>query len=163
MSVCATAGDVRPLQERGRRLLAKGCTDSMTFKLLVDRIAESDVIAFVDLDPFDERRLEGALQFVGTGDGTRYVRVWLQPRRTDDDLLVTFGHELQHVVEVAGAPQVVSQASLAAFCARSGKPDKPGHFETRAAQQVAKRIRTELSRPRDHGLPDRRMALLGIS
>ena len=67
------------------------------------------------------------------------------PRRTDNELIVTFGHELQHALEVADAPQVVSLASFAAFCAQRGKPNKPGHFETQAAQQVAKRIRTELS------------------
>ena len=64
-------------------------------------------------------------------------------------LIATFGHELQHALEVADAPEVVSLASFAAFCAQRGKPNKPGHFETQAAQQVAKRIRTELSRPHE--------------
>jgi len=148
-SVRATAGDVRPLQERGTRVLAKGSDASMTFRQLIDRIAQSDVIAYVDLAPYEEPGLEGALEFVATVGGARYVRVWLQPRRTDDELIVTLGHELQHVVEVADAPQVVSQDSLAVFCAHTGKSDKPGHFETRAAQLAAKRIRTEMSGPRE--------------
>jgi hypothetical protein len=129
-------------------LVAKGIDGSKTFKQLIDKIAQSDVVVYVDLDPFDERKLDGALGFVGKAGGTRFVKVWLRPRRIDDEMVVTLGHELQHVLEVAGDPQVISQATFAAFWARTGQSEKPGRFETRAAQQVALRIRAELSRLR---------------
>jgi hypothetical protein len=146
--VSASAGDVRALQQRGRTLLAKGIDGSTTFKQLIDKIAESDVVVYLDLDPFDERKLDGALRFVGKAGGARFVKVWLRPRRIDDEMVVTLGHELQHALEVAADPQVVSQATFAAFCAKTGQSDKPGRFETRAAQQVALRIRAELGRLR---------------
>jgi hypothetical protein len=63
-------------------------------------------------------------------------------------MVVTLGHELQHALEVAGASQVVSQATFAAFYARIGQAHRPGRCETRAARQVALRIRAELSRLR---------------
>jgi hypothetical protein len=146
--VSASAGDVRPLQQRGRTLLAKGIDGSTTFKQLIDKIAHSDVVVYVDLDAFDERKVDGSLRFLGKGGGTRFLKVWLRPRRIDDEMVVTLGHELQHALEVAGDPQVVSQATFAAFYARKGQSDKPGRFETRAAQQVARRIRVELGRLR---------------
>jgi len=146
--VSAGAGDVRALQRRGTTLLAKGIEGSRTFKLLIDAIAQSDVVVYVDLDAFDERKVDGSLRFLGKGGGTRFLKVWLRSRRIDDEMVVTLGHELQHALEVAGDPQVVSQATLAAFYARKGQSDKPARFETRAAQQVALRIRAELSRPR---------------
>ena len=36
---------------------------------LVRKIAESDVVVYVDLDPFDERKMDGVLQFVGNAAG----------------------------------------------------------------------------------------------
>lgn len=60
---------------------------------------------------------------------------------------MAFGHELQHAVEIARAPEVISEGALVAFYERIGQAqDKPGHYETKAAPEVAGRIRAELSR-----------------
>jgi hypothetical protein len=139
-----TGGGVRALHQRGHVLLAKGSAVSTTFKRLVDEIAQSDVVVYVDLDPHDPRTLDGVLQFVGCGGNVRYVKVWLRPRRTDDEIIVRLGHELEHAVEVARAPQIVSQASLVAFYQAAGQSDNEGRFETRAAQEVAAKVRREM-------------------
>lgn len=120
----AGAEAVRAVQARGERLLARGAALSGTFKRLVDQIRQSDIVVYVDLDPYDDRTLDrtldGALQFVGKAGDRRYVRVWLRPRRTDDAIIVTLGHELHHAVEVARAPQITSRASLARFYETAG-------------------------------------------
>ena len=45
----ASAGEVRVLQPRGRALLARGVTDSTTFKQSID--VQSDLVVYVDLHP----------------------------------------------------------------------------------------------------------------
>jgi len=137
-------GGVRALQARRRRLLESGAERSPTFRRLLEEIAASDVVVYVDLDPYDGRKLDGVLQFKGAGNGVRYVAVWLQPWRIDDELIVTLAHELEHAVEVARARHVGSQASLVQLYEAIGRSDNPGRFETRAAQDVAAQVAAEL-------------------
>lgn len=141
-------GGVRALQARGKALVAMGIRRSTTFKGLIENLVQSDVVVYVDLNPYDGRKFDGALEFVGSGGGARFVRVWVRPNRTDNEVLATLGHELQHALEVARAREVMSQASLAAFYARAGWSDNAGQFETAAAQQVAARVRAEISQAR---------------
>jgi hypothetical protein len=138
-------GGVRPLQARGNGLVARGLARSATFRWLIDEIAQSDLVVYVDLDPYNVRKQDGVLTFVACAGGMRFVEVWLRPTRTDDELVVTLGHELQHAVEVARAPQIVDQASFAAFYRSAGRSDNPGRFETAAALEVAARVRAELA------------------
>jgi hypothetical protein len=145
-STSGGAGAVRALQERGAKVLTRGARLSTTFKRLLQEIAQSDVVVYIDLDPYDERTLDGVLQFVGTAGGVRYVKVWLRVRRTDDEIIVTLAHELRHAVEVAQAREVTSQASLARFYLAVGRSDNPGRFETRAAQETAAQVAAELRR-----------------
>jgi len=137
-------GDVRPLQTRGRRLLESGAKRSATFRRLLGEIATSNVTVYVDLDPYEGLKLDGVLRFLGTGPGARYVAAWLRPRRTDDELIVTLAHELQHAVEVAGARYVASEVSFAQLYEGIGRSDNPGRFETEAAQRTAARVAAEL-------------------
>lgn len=143
----ADAGDVRPLQLRGNALLRNGIERSPTFRQLVDEIRRSDVVVYVDLDPFDTRRLDGVLAFVGISRDTRFLRVWLRPARSDTDLIVSLGHELQHAVEVARAGRVVSRASFDALYRDVGEPCNSGRYETRAAREIAERVRADLRAP----------------
>jgi hypothetical protein len=145
-------GDVRPLQARGRRLLASGAGRSTTFSRLLDEIATSDVIVYVDLDPYaglehQGIQLDGLLRFVGIGSETRFVVVWLRPQRTDDEMIVSLAHELHHAVEVVRARDVTSQDALLRLYRRIGRSDNPGRFETEAAQETAARVAAELRQP----------------
>jgi hypothetical protein len=141
----AEAGEIRPLQHRGNVLLHNGMARSTTFRHLVAEIQDSDVVVYVDLDPFDRRPFEGVLEFVGSAPGTRFVRVWLRPTRNDTDLIVMFGHELQHAIEVARAADVVSRGSLTTLYRSIGRSDNPNQFETEAALETSRRVRTELN------------------
>jgi hypothetical protein len=140
----ATAGDVRPLQARGARLLEEGARRSAAMRELVDEIGRSDVVVYVDLDANEPGSLEGSLQFRAATPDIRYVRVWLQPRRTDEVLMPVLAHELQHAAEVARAAEVRSAESFRAMYAAVGKSANPGHYETEAAQRVGARVRREL-------------------
>lgn len=143
----ACADAVRPMQARGARLLEEGMRRCETFRVLIDAIAGSDIVVYVDLedrDPNGTSRVEAHLQFAGATAATRYLRVWLQPRRTDDRLVALLAHELQHAVEVAASPEVRSAAAFRAFYAAAGRSGTPGRFCTSAAEQVTMLIEREL-------------------
>lgn len=137
-------GDIRPLQERGRRLVESAARRSATFRQLLVQVAASDVIVYVDLNPFEEHRLDGLLRFASAANGARYLVVWLSPRRIDDALIATLAHELRHAVEVGGAPEVTSEASLGRLYQRIGHSDHPGKFESEEAQAIALKVAAEL-------------------
>src|SRR5512142_3065753 len=129
-AAAAHAGEIRPLQPRGKRLLEEGIHLSATFRLLTAEVAASDLVVYVDLSPSDVRTLDGATEFMATGGDHRFVRVWLRPARIDKEILATFGHELQHAVEIARNPRIVSAAEMDAFYRSAGMLVNPRRFET---------------------------------
>jgi len=60
--------------------------------------------------------------------------------------MTMFGHELQHAVEIADAPEVVDVPSLVAFYRRVGQVMSSGGrtFETNAAVATERRVLLEL-------------------
>lgn len=142
--VDAAGGGARPLQQRGRRLLSRGAEHSTTFRRMLAEITNSNVVVYVDLDPYRDLNLNGVLRFVGAGGGLRYVIVWLNPRRTDDELIATLAHELCHATEVAKTRSITDQASFARLYQEIGSSDNPGRFETGAARQTAAQVAAEL-------------------
>jgi hypothetical protein len=152
MAVAATAamasaeGGVRPLQERGARLLDEGTRRSAAMRELVDELRASDLVVYVDLDANEPGALAGSLRFRAVTAEARYVRVWLQPRRCDRELVSVLAHELQHAVEVARAADVRSAESFKALYAAVGKSGNAGRYETAAAQEMGARVRKELEK-----------------
>ncbi len=143
----AWADGVRPLQVRGARLLEEGLRRCEVLRLLVNAVAESDLVVYVDLedrDPNGTTHLEAHLRFAGATSATRYLTVWLQPRHGDDRLIALLAHELQHAVEVACVPEVRSATAFRAFYERAGRSGKPGRFCTSAAEQVTLLVAREL-------------------
>lgn len=103
-----------------RALVADGAERSATFSSLVDRLNDSDLVVYVEYAYWWSEHVDGCVTFISAAGGRRYVRVrirWPLPRPRQ---LAMLGHELQHAVEIAGAPDVVDQASLARFYRRGG-------------------------------------------
>jgi hypothetical protein len=146
-AAAGATGEVRPLQPRGRRLLMNGAARSATFRHLLEQIAATDLIVYVDANPFEGLRLEGALRFAGSGRGVRYVIVWVRPTRFEDRVIATLAHELRHAVEVGAATDVKSQRALTRLYEVIGRSDRRGHLESEAAQAVARQVARELSHP----------------
>jgi hypothetical protein len=147
-AIPAWAEGVRPLQPRGTRLLEDGVRRSEVLRLLVNAIAESDLVVYVDLedrDPNGTTRVEAHLRFAGATAATRYLEVWLQPRQTDDRLVALLAHELQHAVEVACVPAVRSAAAFRTFYEKAGRSANRDRFCTSAAEQVTGLVGRELA------------------
>ncbi len=84
------------------------------------------------------------LQFVTAGPDCRFVRISIRVPGRDRDLVAWLGHELQHAVELAGAPEVVDQDSLMRYYERIGMRRSAAAAETVAAQRAWRRILDEV-------------------
>ena len=132
---------VRGGDPQAAALLDRGVSASPTFRQLVDTIERSDVIVHVETRPMT---IPGRLQFAGSAGGSRYLRVSVRVPGREAELVAWLGHELQHAVELAGAPEVVDHESLLKYYRRVGMRRSAGTVETLAAQQAWRKILDEV-------------------
>ena len=135
------ASRVRAGDPKAAALLSLGVTASPTFRLIVETLEHSDLVVYVQTRPMT---LPGQLQLAAVASGSRYVRVSVRVPARDSDLVAWLGHELQHAVELAGAPEVVDQDSLMRYYERIGMRRSAAAAETVAAQQAWKKILDEV-------------------
>ena len=147
---------VRPTDDRARRLLAIGEQESSTLRYLVAALEASDLIVLVSVEPATtwsqsvEYRYHGSTRLLGAAGGQRYVAIWLDslwPRGSNQQRarLALLAHELQHAVEIARSPGVLSQAGMISLFERIGRQVSRNKFETDAALAIESRVCEELS------------------
>jgi hypothetical protein len=152
--VPARAGDIPRLRTSDphvRAALHEGLARSPALRVLVDRLAGGNVVAYVRCAMLPSH-LEGRLTFMSAAGGLRYVVVRLACDRTLLRTIAALGHELQHVVEIAERREIVDQESLArAYAAIGFERGAMGYavraFDTVAAMAAGDRIRREMVRP----------------
>jgi hypothetical protein len=125
--------------------LADGEARSPTFRRLLARIQQSDIIVHLERRPVG-LRATGATQFVATVGGFRFVRVTLATRVFDDDAVALLGHELRHVVELADAPSVVDEPTYRGLYREIGyrSCDAGVCYDSRAAVRAGVQVLAEL-------------------
>lgn len=148
----ATAGQpevphLRHADSTAATLLAEGRRRSATFRQLADAIQAADVLVFVETRP--RLASAGSVVFAGSTGSTRILRVRVRTPGCTDPLVAVLGHELAHVMELAAAPEVTSEDTLAAHYERVGlrmsmTATAVRRYETTAAREVEGRIRDEL-------------------
>ena len=74
---------------------------SPTFRLVVERIQQSDVIVHLTCSNFRSLLLAGRTALVSGGPDVRYVRVEILCSQGESALVTIVAHELQHVLEIA--------------------------------------------------------------
>jgi uncharacterized protein YkvS len=124
---------------------------SPTFRLVVERIQQSDVIVHLTCNNFRSLLLAGRTALVSGGPDVRYVRVEILCSQSESALVTIVAHELQHVLEIASTPDVVDDRSFVrlfraigyATCLSTG----PEQFETSAAIATGDRVRGEFLHP----------------
>lgn len=137
---------VRASHPRLARLLMAGEQRSATFRDLVGRLQQSDVIVHLEGAP-PTHPIDGGMQFVGTAALTRYVRVTVRTDLPADELMALIGHELRHAVEVAENSEIQDQWSFERYYLGRGRPTHRGHtvtYDTRAAVEAGRRVAAEL-------------------
>jgi len=132
-----------------RQLVGVGVNSSPTFRALVERLEESDVVVYLQPDVYSgPTSIAGRLTFLSVVAGTRYVVIRLTPLRSAVQQLSMIGHELQHAVEVADHPAIVDAESMYETYMRigylNGSTGSGIAVDTRAAMEVGGRISDEL-------------------
>lgn len=137
---------VRTISPLAQRLVADATERSPAFKALVDAVNASDVVVYVSLDMRLSERVRGQLQFIGSAGGRRYLDVRVARHLDRRIEMAALAHELQHAVEIAGAPEVVDSATLDRFYRRIGFSisDRFWH-ESHAAMAAGDAVMRELT------------------
>jgi hypothetical protein len=140
---------VRTMDKRLRNAIDEGLARSDLFRGLIARLDGSDVIVYIEPECPMSSRLFGRLRLLGAGGDRRYVNVRISCMLTVTQQIAALGHELRHAVEIADAPSVVDDASLAAEYHRVGFASRVMRrgdgYESRAAIDAAQQVWAELA------------------
>jgi hypothetical protein len=147
---------VRAGDARSAMLLTQGLQRSETLRGLVTQLERRDVIVYVEMQPALKKRLAGTMTWITATPNHRYVRVSINPELNTDMAIATLGHELQHVVEVANAPGVVSDQTLEKFYRVHGDANRAefNGWDTEAARVAGHEVRRELAAVRSARVAD---------
>jgi hypothetical protein len=145
----AHAGDSRVRTDNPAiaAVIQDGIRRSATFRRLVEAIDASDGIVFVE-----EGRCRHSVRAclplsVKQAGPNRLLRLVVEVRKPDWDLMGSIGHELYHAVEVLSEPRVKSSAGIYLFYKSVGEPSGD-RFETPAALKAGDAVRREARRVR---------------
>ena len=135
---------LRTEEPRIHALIDKGITRSPTFASLLDALKQTDVIVYVESRMLE--RVRGQVPHTVTVAGQyRYLRVQVMPTGSDDQIISTLAHEVQHAVEIARAPAVGRGESVESLYARIGFKRRLT-YETNEALDMGQKVRDELAR-----------------
>jgi hypothetical protein len=136
---------LRGLSPKANEVIERGTKRSATFRTLVETIAKSDLVVYLETTKNLPAGLDGRLMFLTSAGGVRYLHVQVTTGLGIDQLVAIAGHELQHAVEVAAHPEVRDPSTLAALYRRIGIPGiAKDRYDTLGAQATGKRVRAEL-------------------
>jgi len=134
---------VRPVGETIATLIQHAGEKSHTFQGLLDTINARDGLVYI-LPGKCGHGMHGCLANVTTAAPTRLLLVRVDPRGNDCELMGLIGHELQHAIEVLDDPQVTSFVEAYSFYRRAADAGSIPAFETRAAERIEEKVRTEV-------------------
>jgi len=130
---------------RSRELLGAAVAASPTVASLVEALAPTDVIVVIEVTR-ETFGAAGDLRIQAVAGNTRYLRIRVSGALDPWDQMAILGHELQHANEVAQAPDVRDQTSLARLMRRIGRETLRGAFDTNAAAKTTAQVRREVAR-----------------
>ena len=133
---------VRPIGGAARMLLEDGPAQSPTVARLLKAIGRSDLIVYVATGIL---RVPGRLELACAKPGVRFLRITINVPDAEPRLIAALAHELQHAVEIAGAPEVTDAASLAGYYREHGQCMTGNEYCTKAAQQVTTTVLCEVA------------------
>jgi hypothetical protein len=135
---------VRTTDRSMNALLKRGFSRSPTFARLLARLERSDVIVYIEEVPRLPSALEGQMMMLPRAHSFRYVRIQIALRGSRDDAVAVLGHELQHAIEIAQAPDVIDEPGVIRLYQRIGVRGGQHLYDTVAAQEMGRTVRKEL-------------------
>jgi hypothetical protein len=147
---------VRCLDHEARHLVEAAVAASPTVARMMADLQHTDLIVGIETEPF-QRKTKGDARLLGATAATRHVRIRIRIPGPQGDLMSVLGHELQHALELAAAPEVRDEATLRAHYLRIGFARmEGGYYETEAARETGRRVAAEVGAARVTGLQARR-------
>ncbi|HXD21541.1 MAG TPA: hypothetical protein VN654_31260 [Vicinamibacterales bacterium] len=116
---------------------------SATFRGIVAAIDASDSIVFVE-EGNCGHGVRACFVDLAAGGTNRYMRVIVDTRKADWDLMGSIGHELRHTLEVIGEPGVRDNHARYFFYERIAVHGASGACETQAAIDAGNTVRSEV-------------------
>jgi hypothetical protein len=156
-SLTAPHARVRGVGPKLMAIINEATARSMTFRGLVDQINSTDGIVYVSEGQCNHG-VRACLSNTMTMAGpNRVLRILIDPRKADRELMGSIGHELQHAVEVLSHRHIRSSSEITLFYINSVGLSGD-RFETYAAIVTGNAVRTELRESaaaarREHSLP----------
>ena len=126
-------------------VIRDGIRRSATLRRIVEVIDASDGIVFVQEGRCGHSTRACLALSVKQAGPSRLLRVVVDVKRPDWDLMGSIAHELQHAVEVLSDPSVRSNAAIYLFYRRAGETSGD-RFETPAAIRAGDAVRREARR-----------------
>jgi hypothetical protein len=142
----APRSPVVPLSTAAASLLLTATERSPLVNRLLRELGRSDVVVYVtNLKAWDRVGPRSYMTFLARDATQRYLLVRIDHRSLSQaERIALLGHELQHALEVAAAPEVRDIETMAWMFRRIGSEVAQNTFETRGARDVAHLIRREL-------------------
>jgi hypothetical protein len=125
-------------------LVEQAKTSSATFRSLVDVIDRTDGLVYVDNGTCPGRIKACLMHSVTLAGPNRLLRVKIDVRRSDGELIALLGHELQHAIEILSNPGLRNNAEVLTFYQQAGIFGGGNAVETQAALAVQQKIRVEV-------------------
>ena len=127
-----------------RAMISEAALRSPTFRGIVAAIEATDGIVYVEHGACKPGIRACLVMDVTPAASFRILRVIVDARQPDWDVMASIGHELRHALEVLENRGIVDNASLYFFYAeKRDAKDRP--FETRAATDAGFAVRREVS------------------
>ena len=142
-SLMASDARVRGASTRLVALINEAAAQSETFRGLVDRISNTDGIVYVAEGQCAQGVRSCLLATMTIAGPNRVLRIVVDSRTSDRDLMWFIGHELQHAVEVLSNRQIRSSSEMILLYKEMCNACGP-RFETEAAIAAGVAVRAEL-------------------
>lgn len=140
---------VRSSSSAIRLLCQEAQEQSVLFTALVKEVNASDVVVYIEPYTRLSTGLAGAVNFdVVTRGGVRYVRVLVSPLGARERRMGIIAHELQHIVEIAHAPEATDVRTVEQLFRRIGFARSGHSYETTQAQSIESLVLAEITTTR---------------
>src|SRR5262249_2771937 len=118
---------------------------SVTLRRLIETLDGTDGLVYVERGKCGHGVRACLAISVKVAGPHRILRILVDPRKANCDLMASIGHELQHAVEVLSDPAITTSRALFFFFHRRGSFEE-GRFETSAAIQAGLEISAEMKK-----------------
>ena len=142
-----TVGRIRTEDSGIARAIALATEWSDTFRRLVETIERTDGMVWIVAGRCHGRPA-CLLIYLEVAGPHRMLRIQVDPRRTEERLMESLGHELQHAIEVLGTSARSGAAMYHFFDSQAGGYRIGGRFETYEAVQAGDAVGREVARAR---------------